>query len=189
MLLISDSALGTPLEWPQAKQAADQVREWGIEVREGSRFHRIIADGWAAIIDHLAESKGEGERRTSMGRRGLLLASKDQEYFLTMQIEYLVVAFDDDQRKVRLSLCQAEILKALAKDEELSKSGGCVPELQKPSQCVKSGVADTSPTDLSAASARAYRPSIQNLVASCSKLRQESHGVSIPRIFWMLSQT
>lgn len=46
------------------------------------------------------------------------------------EIEYLVVAFDDPQRKVRLSLRQADILKALASDEELCKNGGCVPALQ-----------------------------------------------------------
>jgi glutamate--cysteine ligase catalytic subunit len=45
------------------------------------------------------------------------------------QVEYLVVAFDDTNHRVRLSLCQAEVLKALAKDEELSKNGGCVPDL------------------------------------------------------------
>ena len=42
----------------------------------------------------------------------------------------LVVTFDGNNQKVRLSLCQAEVLKALAKDEELSKNGGCVPDLQ-----------------------------------------------------------
>jgi glutamate--cysteine ligase catalytic subunit len=47
-----------------------------------------------------------------------------------VQIEYLVVTFDDNNQKVRLSLCQAEVLKALDKDEELSKNGGCVPDLQ-----------------------------------------------------------
>jgi glutamate--cysteine ligase catalytic subunit len=47
-----------------------------------------------------------------------------------LQIEYLVVTFDDDHNKVRLSLCQAEVLKTLARDEELSKHGGCVPDLQ-----------------------------------------------------------
>jgi hypothetical protein len=46
-----------------------------------------------------------------------------------VQIEYLIT-FDDNNQKVRLSLCQAEVLKALAKDEELSKNGGCVPDLQ-----------------------------------------------------------
>ena len=46
------------------------------------------------------------------------------------QIEYLVVAFDDLHHKARLSLCQADVLEALGKDEELNKSGGCVPDLQ-----------------------------------------------------------
>ncbi|KAL8684579.1 MAG: hypothetical protein Q9218_008234, partial [Villophora microphyllina] len=46
-------------------------------------------------------------------------------------IEYLVVAFDDQNRKVKLSLRQADILDALAKDEALCKQGGCVPDLQK----------------------------------------------------------
>lgn len=47
-----------------------------------------------------------------------------------LKIEYLVVAVDDEHHKVRLSLRQADILEALAKDEELSKKGGCVPDLQ-----------------------------------------------------------
>ena len=46
------------------------------------------------------------------------------------EIEYLVVAFDEEHRKVRLSLRQADILQALAEDEALSKQGGCVPDLQ-----------------------------------------------------------
>lgn len=32
MILTSSRALGTALEWPEAKQKADQVRQWGIEV-------------------------------------------------------------------------------------------------------------------------------------------------------------
>lgn len=35
-----------------------------------------------------------------------------------------------DDPKVTLSLRQADILKALAHDEELVKEGGCVPDLQ-----------------------------------------------------------
>ena len=46
------------------------------------------------------------------------------------EIEYLVVAFEEARRKVRLSLRQADILEALAKDEALCKQGGCVPDLQ-----------------------------------------------------------
>lgn len=59
-----------------------------------------------------------------MARRGRTVPTN------CVQIEYLVVTFDDNNQKVRLSLCQAEVLKALAKDEELSKNGGCVPDLQ-----------------------------------------------------------
>jgi glutamate--cysteine ligase catalytic subunit len=59
-----------------------------------------------------------------MARRGRIVPTN------CVQIEYLVVTFDDNNQKVRLSLCQAEVLKALAKDEELSKNGGCVPDLQ-----------------------------------------------------------
>ena len=40
------------------------------------------------------------------------------------------MAYDDAQKKVRLSLRQADILQALAHDEELQKQGGCVPEIQ-----------------------------------------------------------
>ncbi|KAI9705122.1 MAG: Zn finger-containing GTPase- Activating Protein for ARF [Candelina mexicana] len=46
------------------------------------------------------------------------------------EIEYLVVAFQEDQHRVKLSLRQADILEALAKDEDLRKEGGCVPDLQ-----------------------------------------------------------
>lgn len=46
------------------------------------------------------------------------------------QIEYLVVSFDDKDRKVRLSLRQADILTALANNKDLVKQGGGVPEVQ-----------------------------------------------------------
>jgi glutamate--cysteine ligase catalytic subunit len=45
-----------------------------------------------------------------------------------------VVAIDDHQKKVRLSLCQAEVLKALAKDEALAKKDVTVPDLQNGSE-------------------------------------------------------
>ena len=51
-----------------------------------------------------------------------------------IQIEYLVVTLDNEQRKVQLSLRQADILEALACDEELRKQGGCVPDLQEVAQ-------------------------------------------------------
>ena len=48
-----------------------------------------------------------------------------------MQIEYIVVAFDDDHKEVKLSLRQADILEALGNDEELVKQGGGVPGISE----------------------------------------------------------
>ena len=48
----------------------------------------------------------------------------------TVQVEYLVVTYAKDEPKVLLSLRQAEILAALAADQELAAKGGCVPALQ-----------------------------------------------------------
>ena len=48
-----------------------------------------------------------------------------------LQIEYLVVTYKDEDVKVTLSLRQADILRALAQDEELCTHGGCVPDLQE----------------------------------------------------------
>ncbi|GAB7365649.1 hypothetical protein MBLNU230_g6712t2 [Neophaeotheca triangularis] len=47
------------------------------------------------------------------------------------QIEYLVVSYDDENRQVKLSLRQADILEALASDKELLKQGGGVPDLAR----------------------------------------------------------
>ncbi|ORY68824.1 glutamate-cysteine ligase [Pseudomassariella vexata] len=46
------------------------------------------------------------------------------------EIEYLVVTYSKDDPKVLLSLRQADILTALAADEELAQKGGGVPALQ-----------------------------------------------------------
>ncbi|KAL6715451.1 glutamate--cysteine ligase [Lecanora helva] len=91
-------ALGTPLDWPEARKNADQVRDWGIK--------QLLAI-W---------ERAKGKERDAL-RWG-------------DEIEYLVVAYDEDHRNVKLSLRQADILKALAEDEALSKRGGCVPDLQ-----------------------------------------------------------
>lgn len=48
-----------------------------------------------------------------------------------VQIEYLVVNFDDQNKEVKLSLRQADILEALASDAELLKQGGGVPDLAR----------------------------------------------------------
>jgi glutamate--cysteine ligase catalytic subunit len=41
------------------------------------------------------------------------------------------VCYDEQNRKVRLSLRQADILAALANDEKLLQEGGGVPEVQR----------------------------------------------------------
>lgn len=91
-------ALGTPLDWPQAKRNADNVRQWGIE--------QLLAI-W---------KRAKGKERDAL-RWG-------------DEIEYLVIAFEEERRKAKLSLRQADILKALAEDEALRNQGGCVPDLQ-----------------------------------------------------------
>ncbi|KAL8957363.1 MAG: hypothetical protein Q9183_006082 [Haloplaca sp. 2 TL-2023] len=69
--------------------------------------------------------------RASLGRRSRHNRACRQRLVLTeLKIEYLVVAYDDQDCKVKLSLRQADILDALAKDEALCKQGGCVPDLQ-----------------------------------------------------------
>jgi len=37
-------ALGTPLEWPEAKKEANRVRTWGIQVRHNSSRSKLIVD-------------------------------------------------------------------------------------------------------------------------------------------------
>ncbi|EKG20550.1 Glutamate-cysteine ligase catalytic subunit [Macrophomina phaseolina MS6] len=102
-------ALGTPLDWPDAKKVAGQVREWGIE--------QLLAI-WR---------RAKGKERDAM--------------LWGDEIEYLVVAYDDANRKVKLSLRQADILAALAADEKLLKEGGGVPDMQQ----VETKKGDTAP--------------------------------------------
>ncbi|KAK6428586.1 glutamate--cysteine ligase, partial [Oleoguttula sp. CCFEE 5521] len=92
-------AVGTPLEWSEAKKVASHVREWGIE----------------QLLAIWNNAKGK--------ERDMLLWGDE--------IEYLVVAYDDDKRTVKLSLRQADILEALATDKELLKQGGGVPDLAR----------------------------------------------------------
>lgn len=53
-----------------------------------------------------------------------------QHILIASQVEYLVVCYDQDNHKVRLSLRQADILAALASDEKLLQQGGGVPDVQ-----------------------------------------------------------
>jgi glutamate--cysteine ligase catalytic subunit len=47
-----------------------------------------------------------------------------------LKVEYLVVVWTEDDKRVLLSLRQADILKALANNKELTSGGGGVPDLQ-----------------------------------------------------------
>lgn len=47
------------------------------------------------------------------------------------QVEYLVVVWTEENKELLVSLRQADILKALANDHELTSKGGGVPELQE----------------------------------------------------------
>lgn len=66
-----------------------------------------------------------------MGRRGTSGSRQLPCIANALQIEYLVVCYDDSNHKVRLSLRQADILAALATDEKLLKQGGGVPDVRR----------------------------------------------------------
>jgi hypothetical protein len=80
----------------------------------------------------LPSGKGPKEKRKMLFYGGMKYITYNYctNHAKPFQIEYLVVAFDEEEKKVVLSLRQADILAALAKDEELTKKGGCVPALQ-----------------------------------------------------------
>lgn len=87
--------------------------------------------GITATTRYLAQGKGKRTGCVAVGGRGIHDLAKHGVMQLTgWQIEYLVVAFEEEKRKVKLSLRQADILDALAKDEALCRQGGCVPGLQ-----------------------------------------------------------
>ncbi|KAK6192937.1 hypothetical protein LQW54_012970 [Pestalotiopsis sp. IQ-011] len=95
-------ALGTALDWPDARPKAHQVREWGI---------KQLLEIW---------NKAKHKERDAM--------------LWGDEVEYLVVSYAKDDPKVLLSLRQADILKALAADEELAAKGGGVPAIQDQKQ-------------------------------------------------------
>ncbi|KAG9230965.1 glutamate-cysteine ligase-like protein [Amylocarpus encephaloides] len=100
-------ALGTPLDWPEAKQSADHVREWGIK--------QLLAV-W---------NRAKGKERDA------LLWGDEVEYLVVKYVESKKVDGQPSiEPEVTLSLRQADILRALAHDEELCHVGGCVPDLQ-----------------------------------------------------------
>jgi hypothetical protein len=68
---------------------------------------------------------------------------------ITLQVEYLVVVWTKDDKRVLVSLRQADILKALANDTELTSGGGGVPDLQATTSARFVHTANASPADLS----------------------------------------
>ncbi|KAJ4306215.1 glutamate--cysteine ligase [Collariella sp. IMI 366227] len=98
-------ALGTALEWPDAKKQAHLVRSWGIKVREIFLPESQLLEIW---------NKAKGKERDAM--------------LWGDEVEYLVVTYSKDEPKVLLSLRQADILEALANDKSLTKNG-CEPVL------------------------------------------------------------
>jgi hypothetical protein len=64
----TSSAIGTPLEWPEAKKVAGHVRSWGIEVRLYQSIREGCSNVMAAITGHLAECQGQREGRVALGR-------------------------------------------------------------------------------------------------------------------------
>lgn len=104
------------------------------------------------------------------------------------KVEYLVVAVDDKEEKVRLSLCQAEILKALAQDAELSKqaavNGNASEEYslsleKEQEEFVR--LADKS--TFWYIERNLFQPFILNSAVLCSKPHRGNHGESALRNF------
>jgi predicted RNA-binding protein with RPS1 domain len=62
--------------------------------------------------------------------RYMFIGTITKHRLIGRQVEYLVVCYDQDNHKVRLSLRQADILAALASDEKLLQQGGGVPDVQ-----------------------------------------------------------
>lgn len=82
--------------------------------------------GEAAPAPTLTGTVGNGGEMRQETR--VLLTGRDSG---RLQIEYLVITYDEENKNAVLSLRQAEILNALANDAQLRKAGGGVPEMQE----------------------------------------------------------
>jgi len=89
--------LGTPLIWDEAKKYADHVRNHGI-----TQFLHI----WDRLKDRTGDELLWGDE-VRITYRNLHLFSDP------VQIEYMVVSFDDKEKNATLSLRQTEILAKL----------------------------------------------------------------------------
>lgn len=127
------SAVGTPLDWPDAKKAASHVRSWGIEVDSLTGVTETAPNFQCSnCLRYGAKRRAKNEMPyCGVMRYGKAMFSLSVCFSDHFQIEYLVVSFDDSDRQVKLSLHQADILEALANDEELIKQGGGVPDLNE----------------------------------------------------------
>ena len=94
-----------------------------------------------------------------------------------------MVVFDDEHQKVQLSLRQADILESLAKDEELCKRGGCVPDVQNVHRYLYHLKRPVFGTDQCWEETINYRSFTRNLAASCLNLRPENLGELVSRIY------
>lgn len=98
------------------------------------------------------------------------------------QVEYLVVAVDEEAKKARLSLAQAEILKSLAKDEALWKSGDS-PRPENKEQWVSFDKDSKVVSNVCTARVRSHLISTPSSGVSCWKQRRDGHGGLVLRIF------
>ena len=90
--------LGTPLTWEESKKYIPHVREHGIQQ---------LLNLWDRVKNREGDQLlwGDEVSRPFAGAARILT--------LRNQIEYMVVAFDDDTKNAKLSLCQSELLPKL----------------------------------------------------------------------------
>lgn len=102
-------ALGTPLDWAEAKGHAGHVREHGIE-QFLQIWHRLKDRTGDQLLwgDEVCCASSRASAKSKLTERGCLP--------LRRQIEYMVISYDDEGKNARLSLRQTEILEDLQRD-------------------------------------------------------------------------
>jgi hypothetical protein len=97
-------SLGTPLAWNDAKKYADHVREHGI-----TQFLHI----WDKVKDRCGDELLWGDEVCLPCPIHPRYSDRPNACISYIQIEYMVVAFDNAERNAKLSLRQSEILAKL----------------------------------------------------------------------------
>ena len=98
-------ALGTPLDWPETKPLAEHIRYHGI-----TQFLYT----WDRWKDRTGKGLLWGDEVRYKTRPTYLCVFLNSHGLMCFfQIEYMVVAFDDDKKAALLSLRQTEILRKL----------------------------------------------------------------------------